>query len=351
MPTRSSSSPARTSARRLSMRSCARSVSTNWSPTRISGLSEFIAPWKTIETFRQRNRRSSSVLRREDVLAAEEDAAADDVPGRAQDAQHRARDGRLAAAGLAGEPEDLALADLQVDAVDGAGASVVDLRPRTSSSVSTPSCTAAGVSVSSAITQCPCSGRSGGGASSHPLRAQARVADLVDAGEDQHEPEDGEGERGAREEERPPLALQDGGVRLRPVERRAPARRRRVAEPEELEAGVDQQRDVEDEHESRRDPADHVRHQLGEDDPRARLARGPCGRHEVAVLQRQRLAPQDARLERPEHDGEDDDHRSHPARVQVAREDDQERNRRDDEEDVGQEVDALVPQAARRRRR
>jgi hypothetical protein len=38
-------------------------MSTNWSPTLITGLSEFIALWKTIETFRQRNRRSDSRLR------------------------------------------------------------------------------------------------------------------------------------------------------------------------------------------------------------------------------------------------------------------------------------------------
>ena len=40
-------------------------------------------------------------------------------------------------------------------------------------------------------------------------------------------PSDGERERDAREEERPPLALEHGRVRLRPVERHAPARRRR----------------------------------------------------------------------------------------------------------------------------
>ncbi len=54
MPTSSSSSPARASASRFEMRSCARIMSTNWSPTRITGLSAFIALWKTIETLRQR---------------------------------------------------------------------------------------------------------------------------------------------------------------------------------------------------------------------------------------------------------------------------------------------------------
>ena len=44
------------SASRFEMCSCARIMSTNWSPTRITGLSAFIALWKTIETLRQRKR-------------------------------------------------------------------------------------------------------------------------------------------------------------------------------------------------------------------------------------------------------------------------------------------------------
>ena len=42
------------------MRSWACIMSTNWSPTFITGLSAFIALWKTIETLRQRKRRSAS---------------------------------------------------------------------------------------------------------------------------------------------------------------------------------------------------------------------------------------------------------------------------------------------------
>jgi hypothetical protein len=44
------------------MRSCACIASTNWSPTRMTGLRAFIALWKTIETLRHRKRRSSSSL-------------------------------------------------------------------------------------------------------------------------------------------------------------------------------------------------------------------------------------------------------------------------------------------------
>jgi len=178
-----------------------------------------------------------------------------------------------------------------------------------------------------------------------PLGAQTRVADLVDAGEQQHESEHRERECRAREEERPPLALQHRRVRLRPVEDHPPADVAVVAEPEELQPGVHEQRDVEDEHERRGDAADHVRHQLAEHDAPGRLAGDLRRLHEVAALERQGLSAQDARLERPERQPQDEDHRRHPARFEVARDDDQERDRRNDEEDVGQEVDDLVDDA------
>ena len=114
------------------------------------------------------------------------------------------------------------------------------------------------------------------------LLAQPRIADLVESGEDEHERRHGQRERAPGEHERPPLVLQHGRVDLRPVQRPAPARGGQVAEPEELETGLGQDRDVEDEHERRGDPADHVRHQLVEDDPPARLARHLRGQDEVA---------------------------------------------------------------------
>ena len=62
MPTSSISSAARARASSFEIFRCAFIMSTNWSPTRISGLSEFIALWKTIETFCQRNCRTFSLL-------------------------------------------------------------------------------------------------------------------------------------------------------------------------------------------------------------------------------------------------------------------------------------------------
>ena len=161
------------------------------------------------------------------------------------------------------------------------------------------------------------------------------------------ESDDGDHEREAGEEERPPFALQNRRVRLCPVERHAPAHVRRVAEAEKLEARIDQQRDVEHQHERGRDAADHVRHDLAEDDARGRFA-GHLGRlHEVTAAQGESLPAQDARLECPERQSEDEDHRRHAAGLQIRRDHDQQRDRRDDEEDVRREVDDVVDDPAR----
>ena len=58
----------------------------------------------------------------EEVLAPEADLAAGDARRLAEDLQDRVARGALAAAGLAGEAEDLTCVDLEVDVVDGAHA-------------------------------------------------------------------------------------------------------------------------------------------------------------------------------------------------------------------------------------
>src|SRR6185312_10969921 len=54
----------------------------------------------------------------DDVLAAEQHTAAGDLRRRPQDLHHRVAERALAAAGLAGEADDLAGADRERDAVD-----------------------------------------------------------------------------------------------------------------------------------------------------------------------------------------------------------------------------------------
>ena len=89
----------------------------------ITGLSEFIAPWNTIETLSQRNRRSASAVERVDVdvfadRVVEDDAAAGDDGRRLEQALDAVGERRLAAAGLAGEAEDLAAVEVERDVLD-----------------------------------------------------------------------------------------------------------------------------------------------------------------------------------------------------------------------------------------
>src|SRR3954454_9788645 len=63
---------------------------------------------------------------RDEILPLEEDAPARDLRGRFEDLEHGARERALAAAGLAGEPEDLAGRDRERDVVDGAHAAVAE---------------------------------------------------------------------------------------------------------------------------------------------------------------------------------------------------------------------------------
>ena len=106
---------------RLVTRSCAVIASAIWSPIVITGLSAFIALWKTIETRFQRNASIAGAVHLQDVVAPEEDLAAGDDRRRPQDPHDRLRDRRLAAARLAGEAEDLAVGDGERDAVDRDG--------------------------------------------------------------------------------------------------------------------------------------------------------------------------------------------------------------------------------------
>ena len=116
-----------------------------------------------------------------------------------------------------------------------------------------------------------------------PRLPEPRVAELVDAVVDEDDREDRERDRETGEEEVPPLALQQRGVVRRPEERRPPADLVGVAEAEELERGLVEDRLDEDEREAGGDAAEHVRHQLDEDDPQRRLAGHPRRQDEVAV--------------------------------------------------------------------
>ena len=84
----------------------------------IAGLSEACGSWKTI-CIRRRRRRSS----RSDIAVISSPSNRDTALGRRDEPQKRAAQRRLAASGLADEPEDLAATDVERDVVDRAHAS------------------------------------------------------------------------------------------------------------------------------------------------------------------------------------------------------------------------------------
>ncbi len=288
-------------------------------------------------------------LEPDEILALEEDAAARD-PGRwPQDLHDGVRDGRLAAARLARQADDLTGVDRQVDPVDGAHETVAD---------AVLDGEAAELDERLALRCCRRNRRhrlddadhvaplQKPASPAHPLGAQPRVADLVDACEHERQPEDRDADREPGKHERPPLALQYARVDRRPVERDAPARLLQVAEAKELEARGDEDRDVEDEHERRRDAADHVGQELAEDDAPRRLSGHLRREDEVAVLQGQSLGAQDPSLERPQREPDHEGHRQQAALVQERGDVDEQRNRRNDEEDVRDETQDVVDEAA-----
>ena len=153
---------------------------------------------------------------RDQVVAAEEDAAADDLGRRAQHLHDAVRDRRLAAAGLAGEAEDLAGGDRQVDAVDRddvavGDAEVAHLDERLALGIRRHGGSSRSATVTSTSSSVFFIVRSRGLLSSSIPASRKTSPTTVDH------------EREAGEEERPPFALQHGRVGLRPVEDHPPA--------------------------------------------------------------------------------------------------------------------------------
>ena len=93
----------------------ARIGSAIWSPTRCTGLSECSAPWKTIEAPAQRSARRSPQR-----MVSTSSPSNSTSPGHRRvwrlQPQHGAGQRRLAAAGLAGDADDLAGSTVEVDA-------------------------------------------------------------------------------------------------------------------------------------------------------------------------------------------------------------------------------------------
>ena len=173
----------------------------------------------------------------EQVLALEQDASARDPRRRTEELHDGIRDRLLpqpdSPARPTISPSRIARSTPSTARAGVAPAPYSTVSCRSSSSLAARVRATVGSSTT-AVTPSPPTARRSAPADEHPeqppasraLGPQTRVADLVDPGQQQHEAEHGERERGAREEERPPFALEHRRVGLRPVHRDAPARRR-----------------------------------------------------------------------------------------------------------------------------
>src|SRR5215471_14428831 len=179
-----------------------------------------------------------------------------------------------------------------------------------------------------------------------PDRPQGRVADLVERVVEQREPGAEGDDAQAGHDDPQGLAGLERLVVLGPVQHRAPAGYVRVAEPDELEAGREQhgvQRVGEEAgHQQRRHRGDD----LDDDDVERALAADPRGLEEVAAAQRQRLSAKLAGRVGPGDQRDDRDHHAGAGAVQVAADDDEQRERRDNQQHVDDQAERAVPEPA-----
>src|ERR1700733_1207598 len=124
-----------------------------------------------------------------------------------------------------------------------------------------------------------------------PDGAEPGVGDLIDREVQHGDRGAGQSEQRARRDELPPGALQQAGIALRPVQDRAPAHRRQVAEAEELQGrqGADAVPDRAEQHAG--DQRVQVRQHLGHDDPQRALTDDGRRRDVIAPDDRECLGP------------------------------------------------------------
>jgi hypothetical protein len=142
----------------------------------------------------------------------------------------------------------------------------------------------------------------------------------------------------------PPRPDAEGVGVLRPIEHGSPAPLADAAEADEGERCLGDDGEQHGRHEPRRQDRHDVRQHFGPQDVRGPLTRSPrCG-DEVAPPQRQGLRPHDPGAGGPPHH-DDDDHHAQPAGgLQVGAHDDDEREHRQHEEQIGERRQRLARQ-------
>src|SRR5579859_1544549 len=175
-----------------------------------------------------------------------------------------------------------------------------------------------------------------------PDRAQGRVADFVEGIVEQRERRpQGDDAQAGRDD--PQWRDLERLVVLGPVQHRPPARHVRVPEADELQAGGEQHRIQRVGEKGRHQQGGHRGDDLDDDDVDRALAAHPGRLEEVTVAQRQRLGPELACGVGPAGQRDDRDHHGGARAVQVAADDDQQREQRYDQEHVGDDTEHAVP--------
>ena len=237
------------------------------------------------------------------------------LQGRRQQLHQRQRGGRLAAAGLAGEAERLARLEVEVDAVDDRMPFVRDPQVADLEKGAHRCSRRRGLTCSSSM---------------YPRieTASTRTVMQRPGGITYHQ---APGARGPGVE----------GV----LEHRAPGDPGRVAEPEEGERRLGEDRDGDDQHRVGEDQRQRVGEDVGADDVGVAGPQGTGALDEGALAQREDLGADDPPGAGP--GGEPDDRDQHPQRgVQQPGEDDHQRQGRDHQEPVLQRVEDAVGPAA-----
>src|SRR5262249_459518 len=189
-----------------------------------------------------------------------------------------------------------------------------------------------------------CRPRSSAGAldTDPPYWPERRVADLVERVVKQSECGAEDRDPQARHESPQVLADGQGFVVLSPVQHRSPAHRVRVAEADELQASGEQHVVDRRTEEGRDDQRSHVRDDLDGDDVGPALAANPGALQVIPPAHPKGLAAQLPGAVGVSGDDQDRDQPHRSAVRQVGGDDQQQREAREDQQRVGNEVERVV---------
>src|SRR5215218_1393262 len=313
---------------------CARMASANWAPSWVTGFSAFIALCMTTERSRQRVAESSRA-----VMVTRSRPLNTTLPE------------LIRAGGLSNWARPNSIVDLPQPDSPTTPTNSPACTSRSKESTARTGPAAVSYSTLRPRTCSTGSSRTGALGTGPPNGSQCGIADLVERVVEQREGGAQEGDAQARGDHPPRLPGVERGVGLRPVQHRSPAQRAVVPKSDELQPGRREHRVEGAAEEVREDQRRHGRQHLEHDDVGPPLPSDAGGLEEVPVPQRERLGAQLPGAVGPAGDHQDADHHRQAALPGVRRDHDDQRERRDDEEDVRDRRERAVGEPAQVGRR